>query len=74
MEKVTGSGGGPGKYEPKQSGIAGTDATQRSAPDFSFDADPNTGVSIYDSTSCQGLSSWLVFGGTSVPHLHWLGS
>jgi len=65
----SGSGGGPSKYEPKptyQSGIAGTDATQRSAPDFSFDADPNTGVSVYDSTSCQGLSGWLVFGGTSV--------
>jgi kumamolisin len=65
----SGSGGGPSKYEPKptyQSGIAGTDATQRSAPDFSFDSDPNTGVSVYDSTSCQGLSGWLVFGGTSV--------
>lgn len=65
----SGSGGGPSKYEPKpayQSGIAGTDAMQRSAPDFSFDADPNTGVSVYDSTSCQGLSGWLVFGGTSV--------
>jgi kumamolisin len=23
-------------------------------------------VSVYDSTSCQGLSGWLVFGGTSV--------
>src|SRR5712692_5256839 len=65
----SGCGGGPSKYETKptyQSGIAGTDATQRSAPDFSFDANPNTGVSVYDSTSCQGLSGWLVFGGTSV--------
>jgi kumamolisin len=65
----SGSGGGPSKYESKptfQTGVAGTDATQRSAPDFSFDADPNTGVSVYDSTSCQGLSGWLVFGGTSV--------
>ena len=35
-------------------------------PDFSFDADPNSGVSVYDSTSCQGFSGWLVFGGTSV--------
>ncbi len=65
----SGSGGGPSAFEPKptyQSGIAGTNATQRSAPDFSFDADPNTGVSVFDSTSCQGLSGWLVFGGTSV--------
>ncbi len=65
----SGSGGGPSAFESKptyQSGVAGTNATQRSAPDFSFDADPNTGVSVYDSTSCQGLSGWLVFGGTSV--------
>ena len=38
----------------------------RGAPDFSFDADPYTGVSAYDSTSCQGMSGWMVFGGTSV--------
>ena len=65
----SGSGGGPSHYESKptyQTGVSGTDATHRSAPDFSFDADPNTGVSVYDSTSCQGLSGWLVFGGTSV--------
>jgi kumamolisin len=65
----SGSGGGPSAFEPKpsyQSGVAGTDATHRSAPDFSFDANPNTGVSVFDSTRCQGLSGWLVFGGTSV--------
>src|SRR6266852_3269575 len=65
----SGSGGGPSQFEPKpsyQSGVANTDPNQRSAPDFSFDADPNTGVSVYDSTRCQGLSGWLVFGGTSV--------
>ena len=27
---------------------------------------PTRAVSVYDSTSCQGLSGWLVFGGTSV--------
>ena len=43
-----------------------TSSTRRSAPDFSFDADPHSGVSVYDSTQCQGLSRWLVFGGTSV--------
>ncbi|HZP83774.1 MAG TPA: hypothetical protein VFB21_19185, partial [Chthonomonadaceae bacterium] len=30
------------------------------------DADPYTGVAVYDSTPYQGLSGWLVFGGTSV--------
>jgi subtilase family serine protease len=64
-----GSGGGPSKYEAKpayQNSVGGTDASQRSIPDLSFDADPNSGVSVYDSTSCQGNSGWLVFGGTSV--------
>jgi subtilase family serine protease len=65
----SGSGGGASAYEPKpayQNGVAGTSSTHRSAPDFSFDANPNTGVSVYDSTSCQGLVGWMVFGGTSV--------
>jgi subtilase family serine protease len=29
-------------------------------------ADPNTGVSVYDSYAYQGASGWMVFGGTSV--------
>ncbi len=29
-------------------------------------ADPNTGVSVYDSYAYEGHSGWLVFGGTSV--------
>jgi len=65
----SGSGGGPSKYEPRpsyQAGIATIVGTQRGAPDFSFDADPNSGVSVYDTTRCQGQSGWLVFGGTSV--------
>jgi kumamolisin len=65
----SGSGGGLSKYEPVpsyQSGVSGASTTNRSIPDISFDANPNTGVSVYDSTSCQGLSGWLVFGGTSV--------
>jgi subtilase family serine protease len=38
----------------------------RGVPDFSFDANPNTGVAVYDSTRCQSLQGWMVFGGTSV--------
>jgi hypothetical protein len=66
------AGAGPSKYVPVpdyQSGIqtlASILNGSRGTPDFSFDADPYTGVSVYDSTSCQGLSGWLVFGGTSV--------
>ncbi len=40
--------------------------TKRSQSDVSFDADPLHGVAIYDSTSYQGYSGWMVFGGTSV--------
>jgi kumamolisin len=65
----SGSGGGPSAYENKpsyQSGVAGTSSSKRSVPDFSFDADPYSGVSVYDSTRCQGVRGWMVFGGTSV--------
>ncbi len=65
----SGSGGGPSKYESRpsyQSSISSIVGSQRGVPDFSFDADPGSGVSVYDSTPCQGLSGWLVFGGTSV--------
>jgi kumamolisin len=65
----SGSGGGPSAYEGRpgyQDGIQAIVGTHRGVPDYSFDADPQTGVSVYDSTSCQGVSGWLVFGGTSV--------
>ncbi|RDV00596.1 peptidase S8/S53 subtilisin kexin sedolisin [Trinickia dinghuensis] len=65
----SGSGGGASKYEPRpawQKAISRIVGTRRGAPDFSFDADPNSGVSVYDTTSCQGYSGWMVFGGTSV--------
>jgi subtilase family serine protease len=63
----SGSGGGPSAYEPLptyQNGIVS--GSKRGVPDLSFDADPASGVSVYDSTSCQGMSGWMVFGGTSV--------
>ena len=40
--------------------------TKRSEADVSADANPNTGVAVYDSYSYQGYKGWLVFGGTSV--------
>jgi len=45
-----------------------TDAgcTKRSQSDVSFDADPEYGVAVYDSTSYEGYRGWLEFGGTSV--------
>jgi kumamolisin len=65
----SGSGGGPSRYEPRpefQDVVSDIVGDHRGAPDFSFDSDPASGVSVYDSTPCQGLSGWLVFGGTSV--------
>jgi subtilase family serine protease len=39
----------------------------RTVSDISVDADPNTGVAIYDSTQCSdGASCWFEMGGTSV--------
>ena len=38
----------------------------RAVADVSADADPNTGVAVYDSYSYQGYHGWMVFGGTSV--------
>jgi subtilase family serine protease len=65
----SGGGGGPSSVETipsYQSGIASIVGTQRGTPDISFDADPNTGVVVYDSYAYGGLSGWLIVGGTSV--------
>ncbi|MEJ2010230.1 MAG: hypothetical protein P8Z30_19095 [Acidobacteriota bacterium] len=66
------AGAGPSAYEPVPSYQSGIYTLAqllngfRGTPDLSYDANPSSGVSVYDSTSCQGLSGWLVFGGTSV--------
>ena len=39
---------------------------KRAVADVSADANPNTGVAVYDTYSYQGQSGWLEFGGTSV--------
>ena len=65
----SGSGGGASQYESipsYQFPISDMVGSQRGAPDVSFDANPNSGVWVYDSTSCHGMSGWLIFGGTSV--------
>jgi subtilase family serine protease len=65
----SGSGGGPSRYISRpsyQSSISTITGSKRGVPDMSFDSDPYTGVAVYDSTPCNGMSGWLVFGGTSV--------
>jgi hypothetical protein len=40
--------------------------TKRAVSDVSADADPYTGVAVYDSTEFGGSKGWAVYGGTSV--------
>ncbi len=46
---------------------------KRGIPDVSFDANPSTGVSVYDSTAYKGQSGWFTLGGTSVGAPNWAG-
>ncbi|GAC1389512.1 MAG: peptidase S8 [Vulcanimicrobiaceae bacterium] len=62
----SGSGSGCSAKVSKPSWQTDQGCTMRSESDISADADPNTGVAVYDSTAYRGASGWLVFGGTSV--------
>lgn len=44
---------------------------KRATPDVSLDADPASGVSVYDSTRYQGQSGWFTVGGTSASSPMW---
>lgn len=47
--------------------------SKRGVPDVSFEANPSTGVSVYDSTTFEGQSGWWTLGGTSVGAPNWAG-
>ncbi|HXR54569.1 MAG TPA: PKD domain-containing protein [Acidimicrobiales bacterium] len=70
-------GGGCSAYEnapAAQSSFAQyaqTGCANRSVPDVSLDADPNSGVAVYDSTSGGGCPGWCTVGGTSVATPIW---
>lgn len=71
----TGSGGGKSAYQSEPSyqlnyGIANTGG-KRGIPDVSYNADPSTGVSVYDSVGYQGQKGWFVIGGTSAGSPQW---
>lgn len=53
--------------------ISALTGAHRGIPDISFDGNPNTGVSVYDSTTYQGQSGWWTLGGTSVGAPNWAG-
>ena len=68
------SGGGASVYEGEpeyQSHVQSLDV--RTVPDVSADANPSTGVAVYDSLSYDGSSGWLQFGGTSAAAPQWAG-
>jgi subtilase family serine protease len=58
-----GAGSGCSAYISKPSWQTDAGCSRRTVADVSADADPNTGVSVYDT---YHVSGWLVFGGTSV--------
>ncbi len=50
---------------------AGLSYGVRTSPDVSFNADPNTGVAVYDSVPYSGQSGWFEVGGTSAAAPAW---
>jgi subtilase family serine protease len=74
----SGSGGGCSAYEAATSAQAGYSTfaqvncgNSRGTPDVSLDADPNSGVSVYDSVRYQGQKGWFTVGGTSASAPMW---
>ncbi|HTS37326.1 MAG TPA: hypothetical protein VMH04_16735 [Candidatus Solibacter sp.] len=58
-----GTGSGCSEYETKPTWQTDTGCLKRTVGDVSADADPATGVAVYDS---YGSGGWAVFGGTSL--------
>jgi len=61
----SGTGSGCSRYIGKPSWQHDANCSRRMIGDVAYDADPYTGVAVYDSYAYQGQSGWLVFGGTS---------
>ena len=66
------SGGGYSQFEqePSYQGTVQTSGA-RSTPDVAFDADPNTGVEVYETNPGARSGSWQVVGGTSLGSPAW---
>jgi subtilase family serine protease len=69
------SGGGISVFESQpiyQQNYGISSNGKRGIPDVSYDADPNTGVPVYDTFGWRGLEGWLgPFGGTSMGAPQW---
>ena len=70
----SGSGGGVSQYEsePVYQELAQSSGF-RETPDVAFDADPNTGVAVYDSVTNSISTPWQGIGGTSLATPCWAG-
>ena len=68
----TSGGGGASEYEGQATFQYAVQRTgYRTTPDVSWDADPDTGVAVYDSLASDGSSGWMRFGGTSAGAPQW---
>lgn len=70
----SGSGGGVSAYETEpayQASYPLPNARYRGVPDVAYDANPNTGVPVYDSVAFQNQSGWFQVGGTSAGAPQW---
>jgi subtilase family serine protease len=67
------SSGGSSQLETLSVQQSATGLSTRSAPDVAFDANPSTGVAVYDSVAYDGYVGWQEVGGTSVGAPSWAG-
>lgn len=68
------SGGGISQYVSQpayQNGVVTQTTTKRAIPDVAFDADPNSGVAVYDSFTNGTAKPWSQVGGTSLSAPAW---
>ncbi len=70
----SGSGGGISSYESQpsyQKGVVTQSTTDRTNPDVAYDADPNSGFSVYQTYGNSTATPWLQYGGTSDAAPQW---
>jgi PKD repeat protein len=70
----SGSGGGCSRYESAnraQSTGSASCSGKRATPDVALDANPKSGVSVYDGIAYEGQSGWWAVGGTSASTAMW---
>jgi subtilase family serine protease len=72
----SGSGGGISSFESQpsyQTGVVTQSTTNRTTPDIAMDADPGTGVPIFDTYDNSVSTPWATYGGTSLASPMWAG-